>query len=214
MVISSTRLDASSMDDLDSQAGVRRTSLKRRGLSRFYSSKSQSFSNMRDLVANPFSCSSLLLAKKASCDNLERVASWCGSPSSSSLARRPLRLTKGLSSSDRALASLQLMACDSTWEEGRAWPCSPCYNSSPMAAAQPLFDGSSLAPPTFLPDHHHHLQQQHPPLSTLGCGNPLEPWAEELCSALAYTQLGLAPHQVALPTSGAPPAATECMVME
>jgi len=196
------------MEDLDSQAGVRRPSLKRRGLSRFYSSKSQSFSNMRDLVANPFSCSSLLLAKKASCDDLERLASWCDTSSSGSLARRPLRLTKRFSSSDRALgSSLQRMSYDATWEEGRPWPCSPCCGN-PMQDAAPLFDGRTLAAPALLPDHHH--LQQHPPLSA----SPLEPWAEELCSALAYTQLGLAPQQVALPTSGAPPAAAELLVMQ
>jgi hypothetical protein len=211
MVISSTRCDASSLEDLDSQAGVRRTSLKRRGLSRFYSSKSQSFSNMCDLVANPFSCSSLLLAKKASCDNLERVTSWCDL-SSSGLGRRPLRLTKRLSSSDRALNSLQLMAFDSAWEAAQPWPCSPCF-SSPMQDA-PLFQDTALAPTSHLQDHHHHHLQQHPPPSASSCGNHLEPWAEELCSALAYTQLSLAPQQVPMPAAAAPPAAAQLMVME
>ena len=42
---------------------VRHAPLKRRGLSKFYSSKSQSFSNINDVLSNPFCRSSVLLAK-------------------------------------------------------------------------------------------------------------------------------------------------------
>eukprot|EP00877_Chromochloris_zofingiensis_P012167 jgi/Chrzof1/7203/Cz02g14200.t1 len=64
MVLSSCKSDASTQAEQHWDA-VRRQPLKRRGLSRFYANKSQSFSSFQDLTSvTPLSSSSILLAKR------------------------------------------------------------------------------------------------------------------------------------------------------
>jgi len=60
MVIPSLKCEANSSEDLD---GVRAKPLKRRGLSKFYSSKSQSFTSFDAIRITKFGDSSLALAK-------------------------------------------------------------------------------------------------------------------------------------------------------
>lgn len=63
MVWSAHRLDNTCLDDLEA---VRVKGLKRRGLSRFYSDRSQSFSSMELVLCTALGESSLALAKRSS----------------------------------------------------------------------------------------------------------------------------------------------------
>jgi hypothetical protein len=110
----------SSCSQQDSQLETRHAPLKRRGLSKFYSSKSQSFSNIpRDVLSNPFCRSSVLLAKHT-LDGSRSCGSICE--------------TAPLSAAGMALSKMD-EDTELQFAEGRSWDVECSVRIRPAAAA-------------------------------------------------------------------------------